>query len=148
MTGATDDEADPDDLRERAREDEAIADALEELVVELRDDPVRESRLERLFDEASTSNPNIWNTVTAFIDVEDGEAIVTEESKLAQGSWAPEIVEDCDAMLTLDIEYGMMPDDFKYRAGKELSRTIEAFREEAADARETAAELENGTDGA
>ncbi len=113
-----------------------IADALEELVIELRDEPVKGSRLEGLFDEVSSSDPQIWNTATAFIDVEDGEAIVTDESKLAQGKWAPEIVEDCDTMITLDIEYGMMPDDFKYAAGKRLSQRIEEFRERAEAARE------------
>jgi len=37
----------------------------------------------------SSSDPNIWNIVSAFIDVEDGEAVIADESKLAQGSWAP-----------------------------------------------------------
>ncbi|WP_265109054.1 hypothetical protein [Halosolutus halophilus] len=133
-------------LREEAAEYEDLADALEDLVVELRDEPIPESRLEGLFDEASTSNPDIWNTVTAFIDVEDGDAIVTDESKLAQGSWAPEIVEGCDTMVTLDIEYGMMPDDFKYRVGKKLSQQIEEFRDQAAEARAKASELEEKAD--
>ena len=140
----------PDDrsraLREEAARKEAIADALEALVIELRDEPVKGSRLEGLFDEVSSSNPDIWNTATAFIDVEDGEAIVTDESKLAQGKWAPEIVDDCDTMVTLDIEYGMMPDDFKYAAGKKLSQQIETFREEATQAREEAAALDGADD--
>jgi len=133
----------PADLREEAAEDETVADALENLLEELRDEELKGSRLEGLFDEASSSNPNIWNTVTAFIDVEDGEAVVTDESKLAQGSWAPEIVAGCDTMITLDIEYGMMPDEFKYTAGKKLRQRIEEFREQAAEAREQAAELED-----
>ncbi len=128
-------------LREEAERKEEIAAALEELVIELRDEPVKGSRLEGLFDEVSSSNPDIWNIATAFIDVENGEAIVTEESKLAQGKWAPEIVDDCDTMVTLDIEYGMMPDDFKYAAGKQLSQQIEAFRDEAAQARQEADEI-------
>jgi hypothetical protein len=141
MTADTDDS--PADLRERAARDEEIADALEDLLAELQEEDIKGSRLEGLFDEASSSNPNIWNTVTAFVDVEDGEAVVTDESKLAQGSWAPEIVEGCDTMLTLEIEYGMMPDEFAYRAGKELTQRIEEFRERAAEARERAAELED-----
>ncbi|MDG5820112.1 hypothetical protein [Natronococcus sp. A-GB7] len=136
------DEPDPEELRERATEDEAIADALEELVIELRDEPVKESRLEGLFDEATTSDPRIWNTVTAFIDVEDGDAVVTDESKLAAGKWAPEIVDDCDTMVTIDIQRGLMPDDFKYQVGRELQDRITEFREEAARKRQEADELE------
>ena len=98
-----------------------------------------------MFDEASSSDPNIWNTVTAFIDIEDGEAVVTDESKLARGSWAPEIVEGCDTMITLDIEYGMMPDEFTYIAGKKLRQRIEEFREQAAETRERADDLEGET---
>lgn len=136
----------PADLREEAADCEEIADALEDLLEELRDEEVKGSRLEGLFDQASSSNPNIWNIVSAFIDVEDGEAVVTDESKLAQGSWAPEIVEGCDTMITLDIEYGMMPDEFKYTAGKKLSRRIEEFRAEAAEARAKADDLEDDAD--
>ncbi|MWV40405.1 hypothetical protein [Natrialba sp. INN-245] len=133
-----DSDQDPAELREQADEYEAVADALEELVIELRDEPVRESRLEGLFDEATTSNPGIWNTVTAFIDVEDGEAIVTDESKLAEGKWAPEIVEDCDAMVTIDVQRGLMPDEFTYLVGKTLQTEIESFRERASEVRRKA----------
>ena len=125
-----------DDSERPAAEYEALADALEDLREEVADEPIKESRLEGLFDEATTTNPNIWNTVTAFIDVEDGEAIVTETSKLAQGSWAPEIVDDCDAMLTMDINYGQMPDEFKYTVLKKLEEKIEEARERAAAARD------------
>ncbi|ELZ04898.1 hypothetical protein [Natrialba asiatica] len=138
MTNGADASADPngdDERTERAAEYEAMADALEDLVVELRDEPIKESRLEGLFDEATTSDPRIWNTVTAFIDVEDGEAVVTDESKLAQGSWAPEIVEGCDTMVTVDVQRGLMPDDFTYAVGKKLSQRIEEFRAKAAEAR-------------
>ncbi|WP_436343150.1 hypothetical protein [Natronorubrum sp. FCH18a] len=125
-----------DDAERPAAEYEALADALDDLREEVADEPIKESRLEGLFDEATTTNPNIWNTVTAFIDVEDGEAIVTETSKLAQGSWAPEIVDDCDAMLTVDITYGQMPDEFKYTVLKKLEEKVEAARAEAERARE------------
>ncbi len=138
MTDGADASADPngdDERTERAAEYEAMADALEDLVVELRDEPIKESRLEGLFDEATTSDPRIWNTVTAFIDVEDGKAVVTDESKLAQGSWAPEIVEGCDTMVTIDVQRGLMPDDFTYAVGKKLSEQIEEFRAKAAEAR-------------
>lgn len=146
MTSAGSGDPDPDELRETAAEYETIADALEDLVVELRDEPVRETRLEGLFDEATTSNPQIWNIVTAFIDVEDGEAIVTDESKLAQGKWAPEIVEGCDAMVTIDIQRGLMPEDFKYLVGKKLQDKITEFGEQAAKARQQADELADESD--
>nr|WP_306060176.1 hypothetical protein [Natronococcus sp. AD5] len=144
--GAAGSDPDPEELRETAAEYEAIADALEDLVVELRDEPVKDSRLEGLFDEATTSNPQIWNIVTAFIDVEDGEAVVTDESKLAEGKWAPEIVEGCDAMVTIEVQRGLMPDDFKYLVGRELEDTITEFGERAAEARQRAAELEGTED--
>ncbi|NGM70045.1 hypothetical protein G6M89_13695 [Natronolimnobius sp. AArcel1] len=152
MTPQPDSGADPDpdpaDLRAEAAEYEETVDALEDLVVELRDEPIRESRLEGLFDEATTSNPGIWNIVTAFIDIEDGEAIVTDESKLAQGKWAPEIVDDCDVMVTIDIQPGLMPDDFKYLVGKKLQDKMDEFREQAAKARQRAADLESAADDA
>ncbi|WP_226039445.1 hypothetical protein [Natrinema sp. DC36] len=147
MTGTRKDSSEsPAELREEAAECDEIADALEDLLAELRDEEIKDSRLEGLFDEVSSSDPNIWNIVSAFIDVEDGEAVVADESKLAQGSWAPEIVEGCDTMITLDIEYGMMPEEFKYAAGKKLSRRIEEFRERAAEARERADDLEDDAD--
>ena len=147
MTGKrSNDEPTPEELREEAAEYEEIADALEDLVLELRDEDLRDSRLEGLFDEATTSNPNIWNTVTAFIDVEDGEAVVTDESKLAQGKWAPEIVEGCDAMVTIDVQRGLMPDDFKYLVGKKLQDEIQEFREEAAKATQRADEIDSRDD--
>ncbi|APW97581.1 hypothetical protein CHINAEXTREME_07240 [Halobiforma lacisalsi AJ5] len=141
MTAAAGDPG-PDELREEADDLERIASGLEDLIVELRDNPVRDTRLEGLYDEATTSDPGIWNTVTAFIDVEDGEAAVSDESKLAQGSWAPEIVEDCDAMVTIDIQRGLMPDDFEYLVGKKLEDETTELREEAAKLRQQAHELE------
>ncbi|QSW98495.1 hypothetical protein [Haloterrigena alkaliphila] len=125
-----------DDTERPAAEYAALADALEELRDEVAEKPIKESRLEGLFDEATTSNPDIWNTVTAFVDVEDGEAVVTEESKLARGKWAPEIVDDCDAMVTVDVQYGQMPDEFAYSVLKKLETKIETARERAAAQRE------------
>jgi hypothetical protein len=145
MTGRHN-EPDPEELRERAERDEAIADALEALIIELRDEPIRDTRLEGLFDEATTADPRIWNTVTAFIDVEDGEAVVTDESKLAAGKWAPEIVEGCDTMVTIDVQRGLMPDDFAYLVGSKLEDRITEFGERAAEARQEAAELEGDED--
>lgn len=125
-----------DDADRPAEEYTALADALEDLRAELATEPIRESRLEGLFDEATTSDPNVWNTVTAFIDLEDGEAVVTEESKLARGTWAPEIVDDCDAMITVEINYGQMPDEFKYAVVKTVDETIDEARTRAEEARD------------
>ncbi|WP_049928091.1 hypothetical protein [Halopiger goleimassiliensis] len=133
---------DPESLREDAERYEEIVAGLEDLVAELREESVKGSRLEELYDQVTTANPNLWNIATAFIDVEDGEATVSDVSKLAQGKWAPEIVEDCDAMVTLEIQRGLMPDDFTYLVSRELEDEIDAFREEAASARQRAAELE------
>lgn len=124
-----------DDSERPPAEYEALADALEDLRDEVTAEPIKESRLEGLFDEATTSNPDIWNTVTAFIDIEDGDAVVTDESKLAQGKWAPEIVDDCDAMITVDVQYAQMPDEFKYTVLKKIEEKIEAARERAEAAR-------------
>ncbi|APX95496.1 hypothetical protein [Natronorubrum daqingense] len=125
-----------DDTDRPAEEYEELIEGLEDLRAEAANEPIKVGRLDGLFDEATTSNPNIWNTVTAFIDVEDGEAVVTDESKLAQGKWAPEIVDDCDAMLTVDIDYGQMPDDFKYVVLKKLDEKIEAAEQRAERTRE------------
>ena len=132
---------DPESLREEAERYDEIVAGLEGLLEELRDEQIKGSRLEELYDQVTTANPNLWNTATAFIDVDDGEATVSDVSKLAQGKWAPEIVEDCDAMVTLEIQRGLMPDDFTYQVSRELEDEIDEFREEAAKARQRAAEL-------
>ncbi|WP_121742606.1 hypothetical protein [Natronorubrum halophilum] len=119
-----------------AAEYEALADALEDLRDEVAENPIKDSRLETLFDEATTSDPQIWTIVTAFLDLEDGDLVVTEESKLARGKWAPEIVDDCDAMLTVDVTYGQMPDEFKYTVLKKLDGKITDARARAERARE------------
>ncbi|WP_137289912.1 hypothetical protein [Natronorubrum halophilum] len=119
-----------------AAEYEALADALEDLRDEVAENPIKDSRLETLFDEATTSDPQIWTIVTAFLDIEDGDVVVTEESKLARGKWAPEIVDDCDAMLTVDVTYGQMPDEFKYTVLKKLDGKITDARARAERARE------------
>ncbi|WP_247002905.1 hypothetical protein [Halosolutus gelatinilyticus] len=147
MTGSgSNDRPDSAELRETAAENEEIADALQDLREEVVDEPIGDTRLADLYGEAATSRPDIWNTVTAFIDVEDGEAIVTDESKLAEGKWAPEIVEGCDAMLTVDVGR-MSLDQFAAVVDRKLAGTIDDLREEAAQLRSEAEELESEADG-
>ncbi len=126
-------------LREEADGFDAQATALEGLRGEMADEPVPETRLAGLFEEAAGSDPRIWNTVTAFIDVEDGEAVVTDESKLAEGKWAPEIVEDCDAMITVEVGTGWTPERF-------VDVTREKLGERATEARELARERRDEAD--
>ncbi len=139
-------ESDGERHRAAAAEAEAVVTALESLRTDLAEQSVRDSPFEGLFDEVTTANPSLWNRVTAFIEVEDGEAVVTEESKLAQGKWAPEIVDDCDAMVTLEVQRGLMPDDFTYLVERELADEIERLRAEAADHRQAAAEHEESAE--
>lgn len=143
---AWDHSEDPDRLRAQAAEYDDVVAGLEGLLAELDEEPIERSRLEELYDQVTTANPRIWNTATAFVDVEDGEAVVTEVSKLAQGKWAPEIVEDCDAMLTLEIQPGLAGDDVAFLAGRELADRIDELREEAAKTRQRAADLEDASD--
>ncbi len=98
--------------------------ALEDLREEVQSKPIGETRLAGLFEEASTARVDLWNTVTAFIDIEDGQAVVTEESKLAEGKWAPEIVDDCDTMLTVDVQRGLTDDLFESIVTEKLSEKI------------------------
>lgn len=155
----------PESLRAEAERYDEIVAALEDLLVEVSEAPVKDSRLEELFDQVTTANPNLWNIATAFIVVEGDDGVddvggedddggkdddstqptatVTDVSKLAQGKWAPEIVDDCDAMVTLEIQRGLMPDDFTYQVGRELQDEIDEFRERAAKTRQEAAELED-----
>lgn len=137
---------DPSELREEADEYDALADALEDLRDEVTSNPVDRTRLAGLFEEASTSRPDVWNTVTAFVDVEDGDAIVTDESKLAEGKWAPEIVEGCDAMLTVDVRRGWTPDAFTSTVRQKLDGHVEDARRRAETARNEADEVERADD--
>ena len=123
------------DYREAAQWHETKADALADLRDELDADPVDQTRLAGLYEEVTTSPLQLWNIVTAFIDVEDDEAVVTDESKLARGWWSPEIVDDCDAMITLDVNPGAPADRFVELAQRELTELIEEGRENAVQAR-------------
>lgn len=107
--------------------------ALEQLREEIQSNPIEDTQLSGLYEEASTARVDLWNTVTAFIDIEDGEAIVTDESKLAAGTWAPEIVDDCDAMLTVDVQRGLSEDRFKPIADEKLAALIEDVKQDSAD---------------
>ncbi|GAB7021082.1 hypothetical protein [Halostagnicola bangensis] len=98
--------------------------ALEDLREEVQSDPIEQTRLSGLYEEASTARVDLWNTVTAFIDIENGQAVVTEESKLAAGKWAPEIVDDCDAMLTVDVQHGLTEQMFESIVQEKLSELI------------------------
>lgn len=119
---------DPESLDDRI-------DALEDLREELEAAPVEETRLAELYEEVSNSPPQLWNRATAFIDVEDGQAVVSDVSKLARGWWAPEIVDDCDAMVTIDVHAGLPPENFVTLATAALDEEIEAIREGDVDDR-------------
>ncbi|MFP8952082.1 hypothetical protein ACLI4Z_03780 [Natrialbaceae archaeon A-arb3/5] len=110
---------------DESSEYDAIVTALEDLRRDVESDHIAETRLEGLYDEATTSDPRIWNTVTAFIDVEDGEAVVTDESKLAEGWWSPEIIEDCDAMITVDVQPGVPAEAFESIVTQKLVEQID-----------------------
>ncbi|AHG01511.1 hypothetical protein HALLA_03720 (plasmid) [Halostagnicola larsenii XH-48] len=112
-------------------ESEEYAVALEDLREAVESKPIRDTQLSGLYEEASTARVDLWNTVTAFIDIEDGEAIVTDESKLAEGTWAPEIVDDCDAMLTVDVQRGLSEDLFKSIADEKLAAMIEDAKQDS-----------------
>lgn len=152
--------------------------ALEDLRDELRENPVKETRLAGLYEEVSTAPPQLWNRATAFIDCEvvsgeadrreasntasgarrersegldeasgeaasepngddeagvRAEAVVTDVSKLARGWWAPEIVEDCDAMVTVDVRSDLPLEHFVALATEELDESIESLRSDEAD---------------
>lgn len=115
----TDDELGEDDVA-----------ALEQLRETVQSNPIEDTELSGLYEEASTARVDLWNTVTAFIDIEDGEAIVTDESKLAEGTWAPEIVDDCDAMLTVDVQRGLTEDAFKPIVDEKLAALIEDAKQD------------------
>lgn len=113
---------------ESGESDEHVA-ALEQLRKEVQSNSIEDTQLSGLYEEASTAPVDLWNTVTAFIDIEDSEAIVTDESKLAAGTWAPEIVDDCDVMLTVDVQRGLSEDLFKSIADEKLAALIEDVKQ-------------------
>ncbi|AGB17602.1 hypothetical protein Halru_3036 [Halovivax ruber XH-70] len=61
-------------------------------------------------------------------DSDQATAVVTDVSKLARGWWAPEIVEDCDAMITIDVHAGLPTENFVKLATAEIDEQIEAIR--------------------
>ncbi|WP_247729853.1 hypothetical protein [Halovivax limisalsi] len=63
------------------------------------------------------------------------EAVVTDVSKLARGWWAPEIVDDCDAMVTVDVTPGLPAERFVQLAVAEIDDSIEAIRSDGTDDR-------------
>jgi hypothetical protein len=102
------------EARERAAEYRERSRALAELRDEvLEADSIGETRLSKLFHEARTNRPDNWSAVTAFIDVEDGEAVVSKVSKLREGDWTPETRKRHDALISIGIRPFMDSDMFR-----------------------------------
>lgn len=128
-----------EEQREKADEYEAVLEALEELRDEvLEADQIGETRLSKLFHEARTSRKSSWKKATAFVDVEDGEAVVDSVAKIREGRWAPETTKPHDAVVSVGIRPFMETDVFKSMIRDRLERDIRGARTNAADAERSA----------
>ena len=134
---------DPSELRETADEYDATADALEELREEVMEaDQIGDTRLSKLFHEARTNRPDTWKSVTAFIDIEDGEDVVDSVSKLRDGRWAPETRSRHDALVSVGVRPFMEADIFKSLVRDDLEQRIRGARANASEKRDAAKVIE------
>lgn len=132
-----------ENAREKADEYEAVAEALEELREEvLEADQIGETRLSKLFHEARTNRKSTWNKATAFVDIEDGEAVVDSVSKLRDGRWSPETTKQHDAVVSVGIRPFMATDVFQSMVRDSLEQAIRGNRQNAGDAEKRAEDLE------
>jgi len=131
--------------RENADEYETLADALEELLAEVgAADSIGETRLSTLFYEARTNSAEGTAHVTAFIDVEDGVAVV-RDVKLRDGQWSGETRAKYDALLSVLVEPLMDSSEFKETLRYNIQYLIRGARKNAAECRRRADDLEAAT---
>lgn len=129
--------------RQRAEEYEAQIDALEDLRHEVMEaDSIGDTRLSELFHEARTNRPDVWNSATAFIVVEDGEAVVDHVSKLREGSWSPETRDRFDALISVGVRPFMDTAEFRDWVDYQVQEAIQGASQNAHHARETAEHIE------
>jgi hypothetical protein len=132
-----------EEQREKAAEYDAVADALEQLRDELLEaDSIGETRLSELCHEARTNRPDTWNSATAFVDVDEGEAVVDSVSKLREGSWSPETRDRYDALVSVGVRPFMETSMFRSWAGDDLRQAIQGARQNAQQARRAADDIE------
>lgn len=130
--------------REKANEYDAVADALEALREEVMEaDRIGDTQLSKLFHEARTNRPDAWKSATAFIDIEDGEAVVDSVSKLRDGRWSPETRNRHDALVTVGVRPFMGTSEFKAAVRDDLEQRIRGARANANSAREAANVIEH-----
>jgi len=136
-------EARAEEAREQAAEYEAHADALKALRDEVVEgDSIGETRLAELFHEVRTSSPRSWDSATAFIDINDGEAVVDHVSRLREGSWSPETRDRFDALVSISIDPFQSTKEFKQVARFNLNQKIDGAQQNAASARRRAKDAE------
>lgn len=133
-----------EEQREKAKQYDVVATALEDLRDEVNNaDSIGETRLSELFHEARTNRPDIWKSASAFVDIEDGEAVVKDVSKLRDGRWAPEVRDRHDAVVSVGVRAFMETDIFKSLARDDLHQRIQAAKQNAGTCRMRAEDLEN-----
>lgn len=137
-----------DENREIADRLEAKADALEALLEEIKTaETIGETRLSKLFHEARTTSKRQWSTVTAFVDIEDGEAEVRSIDKLSAGTWSPETRERYDLVLSVGIRPFMDSEMFVDTISWKLEDISRTARANAAQYRQDADAIERRAEG-
>lgn len=124
-----------EELREKVTVYEATAQALEDLRDEVREaDSIGETRLSKLFHEARTSRKRTWKSATAFIDIEDGEAVVDSVSKIRDGRWTPETLAAHDTTITVPVRPFMDTQMFRRAVADRINQTLQGVQGNQADA--------------
>ena len=127
------------DLRKKAQTRENRADALDALRDTLKEaDSVGETPLSGHFYEVRMSNSDRFKKVTAWLDIEDGEAFVSGISKLTQGHWRPETRNSHDASVDLSPRHFMSSEEYILHAGDQIGEAAMHERRKATQFRERA----------
>ena len=127
------------EAREKATELETEIEALEDLRDEVLDaDRIGDTRLSKLFHEARTTRKGHWKTVSAFIRIEDGEAVVDHLDKLSDGHWSPETRQRYDAIIGVGVRPFMESAMFKSMVRDAIQHNIDGARQNLQHYREDA----------
>lgn len=133
-----------EEMREKADEYEAEIEALEALKEEVQTaERIGDTKLSSLFHEARTNRAGTWTKASAFVNIEDGEAVVEKVSKLREGRWAPRTRDRYDAVISVGVRPFMETDVFKSLVRDSLSQQIMGARSSYQNAQQRAEDLEN-----
>jgi len=88
-------------------------------------DSIADTEFSQLFHEARTSSPGAWKKATAFIDIVDGKATVSEVAKISEGDWSPDTRAQHDITISVSVTPFMSSRVFRSELEDAMSQQIQ-----------------------